>query len=245
MRKYPIGIGGVGGSGTRIVAEIIMRHNIDLGATLNESNDNLIFTRNFKKPEWFETFPDEEALIMAWSSFLSERDTAPIDSKSGDADDELFPWGWKEPNTHIFLPFLNNHVPEFRYIHVIRNGLDMAFSQNQQQVKNWGKHILGGSYDGTTKPATSLEYWIAANTRAIEVGKSMGDRFLLLKYEELCINPTEEIKRLSSFLGRDGNLNELRALIAPTSIARHLNEDLSVFSDTQIKSVDRLMQFQF
>jgi hypothetical protein len=235
-----VGIGGVGGSGTRIVAEILIRQGIYLGATLNESNDNLIFTRNFKKPEWFETFPSQNEQLAAWYSFLEEE--AFGSTSEMEEMDAAVGWGWKEPNTHIFLQVLSENVTGLRYIHVLRNGLDMAFSKNQQQANNWGRFILKDRYDGIICPRRSLDYWIAANQRAVEIGQSMGDRFLLIKYEELCNHPEREIERLLSFLGRSGKLNELKELIKPTSIGRHRYADLSEFSSEQLQSVDSLMQ---
>src|SRR5690606_16779845 len=52
-------------------------------------------------------------------------------------------WGWKEPNSHIFLDYLCKSIPDMKYIHVCRNGLDMAYSTNQNQLKLWGEIILG------------------------------------------------------------------------------------------------------
>src|SRR5262249_24496407 len=54
-------------------------------------------------------------------------------------------WGWKEPNTHVFLDRLQTAFPEMKYIHVMRNGLDMAYSENQNQLKLWGSVFLDGS----------------------------------------------------------------------------------------------------
>jgi len=48
----PLVIGGVGGSGTRVVAEIMMLAGIHLGYSLNPANDNLSFTLIFKRNKW-------------------------------------------------------------------------------------------------------------------------------------------------------------------------------------------------
>lgn len=50
----PIVIGGIGGSGTRVVAEILMLFGIFMGKDLNSAKDNLSFTLLFKRPEWFK-----------------------------------------------------------------------------------------------------------------------------------------------------------------------------------------------
>jgi len=56
--------------------------------------------------------------------------------------DQYKGWGWKEPNTHIYLEFLSKYFSDLKYIFVIRHGLDMAFSKNQAQLYNWG-NLLG------------------------------------------------------------------------------------------------------
>lgn len=49
----PVIIGGVGGSGTRVVAEIAALFGFYLGNDLNSASDNLSYTLLFKRPEWF------------------------------------------------------------------------------------------------------------------------------------------------------------------------------------------------
>ena len=49
----PIVIGGVGGSGTRVLAEIVALFGTYLGADLNKASDNLTYTLLFRRPRWF------------------------------------------------------------------------------------------------------------------------------------------------------------------------------------------------
>ncbi len=53
MLQEPIVIGGVGGSGTRVVADILKVFNIYIGDDLNRSLDNLTHTLLFKRPKWY------------------------------------------------------------------------------------------------------------------------------------------------------------------------------------------------
>ena len=43
-------IGGVGGSGTRVVAQMMSEAGVYIGDLLNEPNDNLWFTLLFRRP---------------------------------------------------------------------------------------------------------------------------------------------------------------------------------------------------
>lgn len=49
----PIVIGGVGGSGTRVVTEILSKLGFYVGHDLNKASDNLLYTLLFKRPNWF------------------------------------------------------------------------------------------------------------------------------------------------------------------------------------------------
>lgn len=154
-------------------------------------------------------------------------------------------WGWKEPNTHIYLPFLIRAFKDVKYIHVIRNGLDMAFSRNQAQLFNWGP-IYGVSTDTKQFPLQklSLQYWIKANKKAIEVGKSLGKNFLVVNFDELCLNPQENMNNLLRFIGIEIDeikFNELKNIIkVPASIGRFRDKNLSIFSEEEIAEVRKL-----
>lgn len=72
--------------------------------------------------------------------------------------------GWKEPATHFILHHLLSHYPCGRYIHVLRHGLDMAISNNLNQVDRFGP--LFGLEDSS--PASALKFWLSANTTDFE-----------------------------------------------------------------------------
>ncbi len=62
--KGPLVIGGIGGSGTRVLARILQLFNIFMGDDLNSPLDNLSYTLLFKRPRWFyKNFNDERKLI--------------------------------------------------------------------------------------------------------------------------------------------------------------------------------------
>lgn len=48
MNDNVIAIGALGGSGTRICAQILIELGVFMGHDLNNANDNLLFTRLFK-----------------------------------------------------------------------------------------------------------------------------------------------------------------------------------------------------
>jgi hypothetical protein len=40
-------------------------------------------------------------------------------------------WGWKQPRSTLLLPFLDRVLPNLRFMHLIRDGRDMAYSANR------------------------------------------------------------------------------------------------------------------
>jgi len=155
---------------------------------------------------------------------------------------EYIGWGWKEPNTHIYLEYLAKYFDDLKYIHVIRNGLDMAFSRNQSQLFNWGE-IFGISLNSSEPlPKKSLQYWIKANKRAISFGHELlNKRFLIVNFDNLCLNPKGEIALLVDFLEIDIKsikLHELEKLPKkPKSTGRYRDQDLSIFNKEEIEAV--------
>ncbi len=165
----PIVISGVGGSGTRVVAEMLLDLGYFMGHDLDRARDNLSFSLLFMRPEWLfhharwnpaETGEGLEIFTKAmtrrylptphelrflagilcekrgvtrrrWrlkrlAKLLSGRHFDPA-VHSG--------WGWKEPISHLYIESLAKRFAGLKWIHVIRHGLDMAYSENQRQLK--------------------------------------------------------------------------------------------------------------
>jgi hypothetical protein len=111
-----------------------------------------------------------------------------------------------------------------KYIHVIRSGLDMAFSANQAQLALWGEALLGHPVD-LASPDDSLSYWCAAHDRLLSFLPFARDRILLLRFESLLKQPDLVLRELSRFLALDIN-DSMRerwqsVLRVPASLGRH------------------------
>jgi hypothetical protein len=277
----PIAIGGIGGSGTRVVAQIVADLGFYMGATVNAALDNLWFTILIKRPRWFETFPTDAEIFKALSLFqramvhglasgISAEESAYIRDLAEQIEDSGKPigatrehaeqligsrkpdfekyigWGWKEPNTHVFLRQLCHTLDGLRYIHVMRHGLDMAFSTNHQQVLNWGRHYgLKSERIQSLDPPGMLDYWIAANATAIKTGlELLNGRFLLINYDALWNHPHDVLAKLAKFLAIDVPAEQMARLAAfprrPASAGRFRAHGVRLFSEAQLAAVRRL-----
>jgi hypothetical protein len=156
-------------------------------------------------------------------------------------------WGWKEPNTHIFIDEINTAFPQFRYVHVLRHGLDMAFSHNTQQLSIWGHKydiLLHGAESKYELAVKQLDYWIQSTKDLLKKGEMFGDRIHLLNYTKLYSKPTQEIDKLLEFLDIDVHQSIREELYRipkePPSANRFRKHDLSIFRNDQIEFVEQM-----
>mgnify|MGYP004007565703 CR=1 FL=1 len=71
MGRSPVAIGGIGGSGTRLIASVLRDIGFFLGADLNEASDNLWFTLLFKRMELWPLEENKEEISRALAIFLN------------------------------------------------------------------------------------------------------------------------------------------------------------------------------
>jgi len=149
-------------------------------------------------------------------------------------------WGWKEPNSQIYLKELVHYFPEMKYIHVIRNGFDMAYSRNQLQLHNWGHlySISKAEIEGSL-PQASLKYWVRSNTHSISTAKELlGQSCLVVRFEDLCMHPEKTSLEIIKFLGVDEescDLGFMKGLVVkPSTMGRYKSYDLDHMASEDI-----------
>lgn len=273
MKKI-VAIGALGGSGTRVVAQIISNLGVDIGDNLNYENDNLIFTALFRMPKWYQNTSQNDirkrfVLFDKWMNrkrlTTAEKYLLLKSSLTNNATQRnyiyyynlffrkpnrnrmLDYWGWKEPNTQLYLDEINDFFPQVKYIHVLRNGLDMAFSKNRNQLKNWGfkYDIFFDKFDNQQQICIKqLDYWIRSTKEVLSKRHKFGDRFFLLNFTNFCIRPEKEINKLIEFLNINIDTIQTRKLIElvklPKSFDRYKQEDISFFRDDQLQFVKEM-----
>lgn len=238
-KNAPILIGGVGGSGTRVVAEIVQKANIFIGNELNNSLDNMTLAAKF--PILRDSIQNHNALakeieISALIATFADDILTQIT-----AEHHYCAWGWKIPANFIALAYFITAYPQMKYIHVIRHGLDMAFSSNRNQLYNWGEYFGVDLQQHPIKAA--LDYWLKANQFAISQGSALlGDNFLLVNFDTLCQQPLATVQQLLQFLQVDNrDLSTItQFIIIPDTTHRYLKEDIRLFNEHELNSVREL-----
>jgi Sulfotransferase family len=199
----PIVIGATGGSGTRVVARIARLAGYDLGTNLNSAEDALEFYPFHDK--WINPFVKAQrhraALSPADSQRMSLEFQAALDRHHPPGSLETH-WGWKAPRSIYLLPFLLAELPQMKFIHVLRDGRDMALSANQVQLRKHGAAVLTSTERlFRSAPERSLLLWSRVNARAAEFGESkLRDNYLRVRFEDLCAKPLETTAHIINFL---------------------------------------------
>lgn len=260
----PVAIGALGGSGTRVYARVLQELDISIGPWLNGALDNLVFTALFKEPSLAGPLASEDLQqrITTFVRFMAGEPLDPNDAallssmevpgEPVDVDQLLGeqrtpgPWGWKEPNTQLFLDPLIDGIDGLRYIHVMRHGLDMAFSANVNQLRNFGGRFgLPLPLDPEQVPVVQLDYWIASTRSALDIAAArLPGRHLVSRFDDLCDDPDDELTRMLEFLNAEVSrerLDQMRAMVeVPSTKNRYHDEDLSRFRPDQLDAVEAL-----
>lgn len=219
--NYPVLIGATGGSGTRIFAKICIDVGIYMGAKLNESLDSLSFYDFYNfwiNKSWNRNQFDNDQTAQRDKDFrqcvADHRAAIPHTNAR---------WGWKGPRSMFLVELFYKHYPGLKFIHVVRDGRDMAYSENQNQLHAHGQVLLGMQFGNLRKPYCSILLWNVINRSVAKFGESvMGDRYLRIRFEDICTKPVLTGRLLIDFLGcHDADVRALtHSVRVPVSIGR-------------------------
>jgi hypothetical protein len=209
-RETPIVILGTGGSGTRVLATLACEAGYFMGTNLNrpgDSSDLGQFTgrwanRYLRKSNWIEEmwvgpsrarFGHPRAMALDFGTAIEEHRTAIAETDA--------PWGWKTPRTILILPFVHEMFRSAKVVHLVRDGRDIAYSRNQNQLRQHGHRVLPPSDKRVPRAQASITFWARVNLAAARYGtRFLGSSYLRLRYEDVCSDPGEAAVRLVDFL---------------------------------------------
>ncbi|MGI9232380.1 MAG: sulfotransferase [Woeseiaceae bacterium] len=227
----PVFIGGTGGSGTRVVASLVEHAGYFIGTNLHRSLDSLDLDR----------FCDTWLLrhLAAAGGTMASKNQAAMDrgleraliwhrSAIPSADS---PWALKHPRTVLMLPYLEARHPGMRFVHVIRDGRDMAFAPNTRQSDLYSDVVVPNSGVGLDSAEKLMRFWAHSNLKTKEFADmSLATRYRRIRLEDLCAEPEAEIRGLFAWLGVDDKRAEAaRAIVRrPNSIGRWRTESDSL-----------------
>lgn len=229
----PYVIGATGGSGTRVLARILRHASTFLGTHLNVSDDSLFF--GAYSDRWIDRFVGgaaplpTDAVRTAMAQDLDVTVTRHLSSLLAEGPGSRWrAWGWKEPRSIFLLPFFDAHFPALKFLHLVRDGRDMAYSLNQNQLSIHGRTLLTSEELSRESPIQSMALWARLNSRRADYGEThLGPRYLRIRFEDLCATPLPIIQRIFHFLNLRGDCEEISRLevAPPASLGRWRSQD--------------------
>jgi hypothetical protein len=200
-------------SGSRLLAAKLMRLGVFMGSNLNESLDSLdafALVRHLIEhhaPDYRRLFEEGDATLpwriaACFGEHLRQR--PPHE-----------PWGWKLPETAHALPAVARLFPKARFVHLIRDGRDVAFSPfvapkdpfwrkvyfNDERIRFWRGLAMTQRAYRAQGPLFNAARWVNTVTLGRAHGVMLADRYMEMRYEALVSEPASELAKLADFLG--------------------------------------------
>jgi len=177
MKHYPIMIVGVGRSGTSVVAGILRQLGFFMGFEFMPApkanplgcwEDKELFELNM-------AFYNKQINLTQWfSGFVKFKEKREKLDR---------PWGFKEPNLSLFIPYVIKAIPNIRFIYCKRN-ID-AIVRSFSKLQNWN---YKRSYEVVRVRERLIEYYL----RNIP--------HLTVQYEELIKNKNKVVETIFQYI---------------------------------------------
>ena len=207
-------------SGSRVLARLLIQSGVYMGHDLNESEDAADILR-LVRPLVEQYYPHYSDMLRSDHPELD----ALIESVFEHHLKNYRPgqrWGWKLCETVYILPVLTRIFPNAHYVHLIRDGRDVAFSDHVAPVEPFWRKI----YFDTDKIAVwnrmrlkyrtyeryahifNARHWVNSVTLARHYGAMIGEGYFEFRYEDLVLKPAETASHILSSLNiaHDQNL---------------------------------------
>jgi len=142
-------------------------------------------------------------------------------------------WGEKSPMYLMHIGLLGDYFPESQFIHIYRDGRDVAQSFQRRWKKNprwtiyrWKKIIKTG------------------NSQGVRLGKS---RYMTIKYEELTSDPERHLRQICEFLKLryhpsllKTSMRQMDPMIKTESIVPNSQKWRNYFSEKEIFELEKI-----
>jgi hypothetical protein len=196
----PVVIGALGGSGTRVIPAIMRDAGYWMGAWVNPKTEDAMATRYFLQ-RYFDCAVRD---TPDCNNDLYRACSAAVAAHRWGMPDATAPWGWKNPRCMWVIPFLSRIYPGMKFIHVVRDGRDMALTNNKNLLRKHGDFLLEDEATKQDEVNAQLELWTKGNrTARLDGERCLGENYMSMTYEELVLRPRETIQRLFEHLEMD------------------------------------------
>ena len=213
-------------SGSSVLTRALAACGVFMGSRLSDSEDALDILPLVEHLIEFH-YPDYQRLFGEGDPQLFESIVPAIEAHLRDRPPGMR-WGWKLSETGYALPLFARLFPEAWFIHLIRDGRDVAFSHFRAPSDTILRKAHFGSAKTTSHhgvPASEIGYhvaphvfnarlWVEAVTAGRAYGAMLGPRYLETRYETLTEDFTSEIGRIARWAELTPDAEALGAVAA-------------------------------
>jgi hypothetical protein len=227
-------------SGSRLLALLLIEGGIFMGAHRNESEDSLDVLALVEHLVRCY-YPDYARLCSAGHAThdVGRRVRECFDAHLEGFDrTSTLAWGWKLCESGYALPILARLFRRLRVVHLVRDGRDVAFCDHRgpddpfwrkiyfdtDQIATWhGLRLTGPSYRRRSHLFNAV-HWSNAVRVGRAYGSMLGERYLEVRYEDLCADFAATAERVLRFAGAPdpaGAISRVAPLVRLTSVGKH------------------------
>jgi hypothetical protein len=112
-------------------------------------------------------------------------------------------WAEKTPEHLYTMPEIKRAMPDAKFVHVIRDGRDVALSLDKQGF------IRPFPWDRTRALQAAALHWRWVISYGRKAGRRMGADYMEVHYEDLLSQPQQTLDRIGAFIGHELNHEEI------------------------------------
>jgi hypothetical protein len=246
----PVMLMGRGHSGTRVLSFACMHLGIQLGTSAATGDaDNRTFTRTIKKIA-------AGNLAQGAPQAVRERDLIRFQDAVYTYYTTLGSpqahWGWKFPETYLIGDCIARTFPRARYIHLVRDGRDLAFKKHLTDDPNrvLGRRLLT-HIDAMDEPhhLQAALSWAFQVDRFDEFRRALNpERVLDMRFEDVCRDPMSAMQSMCDFLGipmTEACESYITGQLDTAKIAQHTSEDPAKIREIETRIGDTLKRYRY
>lgn len=202
-KMEPVVLMARGHSGTRVLAWIFHLLNIPMWSdqSRRSGDTDRSLSGKIKNIVKKDTFITADGKYDPLSRLNFENAVHRFHQKLGEPQSH---WGWKFPETYLMAPLVYDVFPAARFIHMVRDGRDIAFKNHltDDPSRKVGKKILT-RLNALTKPdhiQTAMSWKFQVDSFDKFKKKIPTEQLYELNFENLCTEPQKVVDEICIFL---------------------------------------------
>jgi hypothetical protein len=238
-KESPLVVMGRGHSGTRVLAWALQKLGIQMGATEEVPTgdvQDLQFSRAIKRIcraslHRSPTLDADPRLLKCFHRSLDRYLDWLADTRGA--------WGWKFPETYLVPNYVAATFPQARYIHMLRDGRDVAFKHhltddpNRRLGRKLLTHLGALNLPHHVQAAMSWDFQVR---RFEEFAQYTRPTMCTITFESLCSEPVATMQTVCRFVGREMTpdcRDYLQEQIRPEKVAQYRSENPSQLAEVE------------